>query len=51
MTGADGVPEAVDMEEFIRRNAEPVIQQVKDLFGVTLRYDEESVAWLDNYIV
>ncbi len=39
------------MEESIRHNAELVVKQMKDLLGVTLSYDEESVAWLDNYIV
>ncbi len=39
------------MDESIRRNAELVIEQMKNLLGVTLSYDEESVAWLDNYIV
>ena len=38
------------MEETIRRNAELVIKQMKDLLGVTLSYDEKSVAWLDDYI-
>ena len=38
------------MEEAIRHNAELVIKQMKDRFGVTLSYDEESVAWLDDYI-
>jgi hypothetical protein len=38
------------MEEAIRRNAELVIKQMKDHFGVTLSYDEKSVAWLDDYI-
>ena len=39
------------MEESIKYNAELVIKQMKDLLGVILSYDEESVAWLDNYIV
>ncbi|MGO9311904.1 MAG: hypothetical protein ACLQBD_24145 [Syntrophobacteraceae bacterium] len=39
------------MKESIKYNAELVIKQMKDLLGVTLSYDEESVEWLDNYIV
>ncbi|MGA2027256.1 MAG: hypothetical protein ABSH17_09350 [Syntrophobacteraceae bacterium] len=38
------------MEQTIRRNAELVIKEMKDRFGVTLSYDEKSVAWLDDYI-
>ena len=38
------------MEEAIKYNAELVIKQMKDQLGVTLSYDEESVAWLDGYI-
>ena len=39
------------MEESIKHNAELVVKQSQDLLGVTLSYDEESVAWLDNYVV
>jgi hypothetical protein len=38
------------MEETIKYNAELVIKQMKDQYGVTLSYDEKSVAWLDDYI-
>jgi len=38
------------MEETIKYNAELVIKQMKDQYGVTLSYDDASVAWLDDYI-
>jgi hypothetical protein len=38
------------VDEYIRRNAELVIEQMQSLLGVVLSYDEESVAWLDSYI-
>ena len=38
------------MEDAIKYNAKLVIKQMKDQFGVTLSYDEKSVAWLDDYI-
>ena len=38
------------MEENIHKNAELVIKQMKELLDVTLKYDEDSVRWLDDYV-
>lgn len=37
-------------EKAIRLNAALVIREMRERLGMTLSYDEKSVAWLDDYI-
>ena len=38
------------MEEYIKANAELVIQQLRPLSGIDFGYTQESVEWLEGYI-
>lgn len=38
------------MEEYIRANAEMVVQELRPLSGIDFGYTQESVEWLQGYI-
>ncbi|HKS11042.1 MAG TPA: hypothetical protein VJS13_15945 [Pyrinomonadaceae bacterium] len=38
------------MEEYIRANAEMVVQELRPLSGIDFGYTHESVKWLEGYI-